>query len=213
MITDAKDFNVSKMVFLKEKTVTLSQRNTSLKKIPIKVMLNQKLVPLLIATEKCFSWGIKKDTTLKLPIVVTNKELTTDGQKTFLETIEKIIQACKQHCLENGIYNVEKMGSCLYVKKGVENYPPTLYAKVPEQTIFYEMKNVTDVKEGGKEVDPNTLIGKRMHVKALLQIDNIYVSEECVSLQIRTREVNFSEVPKPIDVKKLMSNAVAAPRK
>ena len=61
MITDAKDFNISKMVFLKEKTVTLSQHNTIFKRIPIKVMLNQKLVPLLIATEKCFLWGIKKD--------------------------------------------------------------------------------------------------------------------------------------------------------
>ena len=200
MITDAKNFNVSKMVFLKEKTITLPQHNTSFKRIPIKVMLNQKLVPLL------------KDTTLKLPIVLTNKDLTTDGQKTFLETVEKIIQACKQHCLENGIHNVEKIGSCLYVKKDVEDYLPTLYAKILEQTMFYEMKNVTDVKEGRTETDPNTLISKKMHVKALLQIDNIYISEECVSLQIRTREVNFSEIAKPIDVKRLMSNAVAAPR-
>ena len=114
MITDAKNFDVSKMVFLKEKNITLPQHNTSFKRIPIKVMLNQKLWFRCSSQRKSVFRGESKKTTLKLPIVLTNKELTTDGQKTFLETIEKIIQACKQPGLHKIFYFLGPQGQRKY---------------------------------------------------------------------------------------------------
>ena len=119
MITNAKDFDTSKLVFLKPKEVELKE-GMIFKRIPIRVMQNWKLTPLLIATEKCFSWGIQKDQSYKLPITLFDI-CPTEEQKTFIDTFKKIVEACKKHCVENGFENVEKMGNCLFVKN--KSYP------------------------------------------------------------------------------------------
>ena len=215
MITDAKNFDVSKLLFLKPKEVELKE-GMSFKRIPIRVMQNSKLLPLLIATKKCYSCGIQKDQSYKLPITLFNI-CPTEEQKTFADTFRKIVEACKDHCVENGSYNVGKMGNCLYTKN--VSYP-TLYAKIPFwndkiTTNFYEMENVMDRDEGGKEEpDPKSLVGQKMFVKALLRFDNIYVSGSCISLQVKTEEVNFCKIKSETRKRKrIMSDAVAEPRK
>ena len=216
MITDAKNFDVSKLVFLKPKEIVSTNHNVSFKRIPIKVMQNMNLRPLLIATEKCYSWGIQKDQSYKLPITLFDI-CPTEEQKTFIDTFKKIVEACKKHCVENGLENVEKMGSCLFVKN--ESHP-TLYAKIPLcndkiTTNFYEMQDVADHNESGKEEpEPKSLVGQKMIVKALLRFDNIYVSVNCISLQVRTEEVNFRRIKSETRKRKrIMSNAVAEPGK
>ena len=196
MIIAAKDFDTNKLVFLKPKEIVSTDHNVSFKRIPIKVMLNQKFVPLLIATEKCYSCGVQRDQNYKLPITMYNI-CPTEEQKTFVDTFKKIVEACKKHCVENGFYNVEKMGNCLFVKN--ESYP-TLYAKVPffdgdVKTTFYEMENVEDLSEPGVELEnPLGLVGQKMFVKALLHFNNIYVSHNCISLQVKAKEVNFHKI-------------------
>ena len=116
------------------------------KSIPVRVLAEGKIKPLLIATDKCFSWGVKKEQVLKLPIVLFDKSVSgelcpTESQKTFVEAFKKVADACKTHCLENGFEasDLRKMGNCLYVKKELkdnvltplEDFPPTLYAKIP----------------------------------------------------------------------------------
>ena len=75
------------------------------------------------------------------------------------------------------------------------------------------MKDVKDTEEGGEEVDPQNLIGKRLFVKALLRFENILVSGSCISLQVKTEEVNFQKVEGIQKKERIMSNAVAAPKK
>ena len=160
MISDAKNFDVSKLVFLKPKEIVSTNHNVSFKRMPIKVMQNMNLRPLLIATEKCYSPGIQKDQSYKLPITMYNI-CPTEEQKTLIDTFKKIVEACKKHCVENGFYNVEKMGNCLFVKN--ESYP-TMYAKIPFfngeiTTNFYEMENVEDLSESSKEEpEPKSLV-------------------------------------------------------
>ena len=78
-------------------------------------------------------------------------------------------------------------------------------------TNFYEMENVADHDESGKEKpEPKSLIGQKMIVKALLRFDNIYVSGNCISLQVKTEEVNFKRIKSETRKRKrIMSNAVA----
>ena len=211
MITLAKDFDVNKMVFLKPKEFEL-HNGVIFKRIPIRVLNNSKLQPLFITTEKCFSKGIQKDqSSLKLPITLLDF-CPTEEQKEFQDTFKKIAEACKDHCVKNGFYNVEKMSSCLFTRGEAS---PILYAKIRSwrgeiSPNFYEMENVGDVDEAGKiEKNPESLIGQRMNVKALLNFDHIYVSDSCTSLQVKVHEVNFSKIAKELNIKRLMSNAVA----
>ena len=104
MITDAKNFDTSKLVFLKPKEVELKE-GMSFKRIPIRAMQSSKLLPLLIATEKSYSCGVQKDQSYRLPITLLNI-CPTEEQKTFVDTFRKIVEACKDHCVGNGFYNV-----------------------------------------------------------------------------------------------------------
>ena len=131
-----------------------------------------------------------------LPITLLDT-CPTDEQKEFYDTLKKIIEACKDHCVKNDFYNVEKMSSCLFLRSEAS---PILYAKVPNwrgeiSPNFYEMENVQDHDEAGEiEKNPESLIGQRMNVKALLNLDHIYISGSCISLQVKVHEVNFSEI-------------------
>ena len=143
MITSAKEFDTNKMVFLKPKDFDL-HNGVIFKRMPIRVLNNSELQPLFIATEKCFSSGVQKDqSSFKLPITLFDT-CPTEEQKEFHDAFKKIIEACKDHCVKNGFYNVEKMSSCLFKR---DQAPPILYAKVPSwrgeiSPNFYEMENV-----------------------------------------------------------------------
>ena len=215
MITNVNEFDTNKMVFLKPKDFDLHDA-VIFKRMPIRVLNNSKLQPLFIATKKCFSKGIQKDqSSLKLPITLFDT-CPTEEQKEFYDTFKKIIEACKDHCAKNGFYNVDKMSSCLFTKN---ESCPILYAKVPSvkgevSPNFYEIENVQDAEEAGQiEKNPESLIGQRMNVKVLLNLDHIYISRSCISLQVKVHEANFSKITEEFKRKRLMSNAVAKPKK
>ena len=215
MITSVKEFDTNKMVFLNPKDFDLHD-GVIFKRMPIRVLKNSKLQPLFITTEKCFSKGIQKDqSSLKLPITLLDT-CPTEEQKEFYDTFKKIIEACKDHFVKNGFYNAEKMSSCLFTRSEAS---AILYAKVPSWRAevspnFYEMENVQDHDEAGKiEKNPESLIGQRMNVKALLNLDHIYISGSCISLQVKVHEVNFSKINEERRRKRIMSNTVAKPKK
>ena len=228
MITDANNFDASKICFLESRETTLMSKDVKIKIIPIRIKDSDgSLKPLLLATDKCFSRGIQNYRRYELPIVLFNKNQSgagdlnpTDHQRAFLKAFEEIIEVCKTHCLEKLVisknHEIEKIGKCLRVNNEIENYSPTIFSKIPYctkkkkfLTKFYEMNDVEDTTEGGKEADPIKIIGESLNVKALLNFEYISVLEDSIRLQVRTEEVNFQIFRR----RRIMSSAVAAPLK
>ena len=172
MLSNVKTFDVNDIVFSKPKKY--SNDNINYKIVEIWVKHGSESQPLIVATGKCFSWDLQTSgekfnkSGYNIPIVLKNKDENgeinpTEYQKDFLTLFTKITEKCKDYCVENREklekYDLErrdlkKIANCLYIKKEVkdgkqvfvENYPPTLYAKVIYNekrdiiTPFYKMK-------------------------------------------------------------------------
>ena len=226
MITDINYFDASKICFLKPEETKLKNIDMIIKRIPIRIRdTDGNLKPLLIATDKCSFFGIIKNRNYKLQICLfdnsqSDELVQTEHQKAFVKAFEKIVEVCKNHCLKklevSEKHEIDKMGRCLYFGRNPEKHYPELFAKIPFNmetkkfsTTFYEMNNVEDTTEGGKETDPLLILGKKVNVKVLIYFDYISVSEDSIRLQIKTEEVNFQKNKR----RRIMSSAVAAPRK
>ena len=71
---------------------------TSFKKIPISVLRSDGTTgPLYVATDTCFSYGIRKDSKYGgyyIPVIFMGKNDSTDKQRKFVKVIKEIISAC-----------------------------------------------------------------------------------------------------------------------
>ena len=245
MMTKIDNFDISKVCFLKheEATINSGQNPIQFKSVPIRIKLdNGDLGPLYIVTDKCFSWGLqteKNGKSYKLPIVMINKNSNgelepTDYQTKLLQVFNSIVEKCKDHCLAKKAdlekfdlerSDMKRMGGCLYVKKEfkegkqvpVENYAPTLYAKVPYNkkkdeilVDFFEMEDVEDDHEPGTVIDPKKYLEQKCDVKVVLNFDSIFVSGTCTSLQVKVAEVNIKK--RGFTKGRMMSLVKALPR-
>ena len=163
--------------------------------------------PLIVPTGECFSFGLSENLNMDtgkpngyvVPLCLFNRDGPTKAEKEFVETFEAIIDACKDHILENKDeiekYDLEpselkKLNPLYYRRekgKIVEGTGPTLYAKViisKKQgdkilTQFYD--------PSGEPLDPMTLLQKYCAVKAAIKFESIFIGNK-ISMQIKLYE-------------------------
>ena len=182
-----ENFDSDNLVFGHVKEGEMSD-GTSFRKIPIKVSLSDGTTsPLYLATDTCFSFGIRKDSRYggySIPLVLLNEDNPTDKQRRFVKVMKRIMSACDP-----------TPKSCLYGKKD-----PTMYVKIDYDkecndfiTYFYERETMED-KDSTKEITPERYIGrKNCLVRVIIEISSIFVTDTA-TLQMRAKTIVFRKL-------------------
>ena len=205
-ITTASSYNTKNMIFsepVETKTPTFSFR-----RIMIQTKNTDKTTgDLVIATPKLFSFGVQENKSTdptkppngySMALSLWNRDGCTDEEKKFTDTYLDIINACREHVLNNKDsiqkYDLEKSDlkklDSLWWKRDkgqiVEGTGPTLYAKLISSkkdnkilTLFYNEK--------GDPVDPLSLFGKYCNVYGAIQIQSIFIGLK-ISVQVKLYE-------------------------
>ena len=130
--------------------------------IPIKTNDDKSV---FLKTDKCFSFGVKKDKRLKMTLM----SLKLDDVTTV--SLKNIIDQCEQH-----------LGSPLSKK---------VFYK--DNTIYPKFKATTKLYEGVNEVDHSKYEDRACDVKAVLEIGGILLNGDQTSLQVKVYEALVRE--------------------
>jgi hypothetical protein len=167
---------------------------------------------------KLFSFGVSKImdqetgkvTGLSLPLCMWNKDGATEEERAFSDTIEQVVERCKDHLvLEDTKIEVKKfnlkrdaldsIGNFYYRKldekgKILADRGPVLYPKLIESRKNGQHKIVTNFfDQNGRDIDPMSLEKKYCWVNAAIKIESIYVGAK-ISLQVKVYEAEVSLV-------------------
>ena len=134
-----------------------------MKMIPIKTKVKQ----LFVKTNKCFSYGVKKDKKFK----TMSMSLVLD--KETLKTLKDIVSQCESH-----------LDRPLTKRVFYGNDNNTIYPKLKPSAKFYETEG---------EIDVCKYEDKACDVKAVLEIGGILLNGDNVSLQLKVYEALVKE--------------------
>ena len=214
-LTSASGYNVNNMIFSdpQHNSIPNTVPQIQYKRINISTKNPDGTIgELIIPTSKLFSFGVsenvnpetKKVNGYTLPICLWNKDGASSEEKDFTDTIDKIVEKCKDHLVDIRedieVYDLSKSDlkkfNPLYWKrekgKIVEGTGPTLYTKL----ILSKKKGVTKIlsmfyNNKGEEIDPYTLLGKYCHVNCAIKIESIFIGNK-ISLQIKLYEAEVT---------------------
>ena len=218
-LSNPESYNVVKMRFGNAQKNELKQDNGPVIKyfrIPVStVNADGTIGELVFETTELFSFGVSvnkndsdKITGYTLPLCLWNKDGASKAEKTFSDLLEKIVERCKDHLLQDDVRKsigqpdleraeLKKLNNFIYFKKDenknvVQGAGPILYPKLIESkkagkviTSFYD--------ESDSPVDPLTLIGKLCWVKAAVKIESIFIGSK-ISIQVKLYEANVRVV-------------------
>ena len=136
----------------------------NMKLIPIKTNNDEQV---LVKSDKCFSFGVKKDKKFK----TVSMSLILDNDTT--KTLKDIVKQCESH-----------LDRSLTKKVFYGNDEKTIYPKLKPSTKFYELDD---------EVDVSKYEDKICDVRAVLEIGGILLNGDSVSLQIKVYEALVKE--------------------
>tara|TARA_B110000483_G_scaffold63087_1_gene78626 strand:+ start:941 stop:1813 length:873 start_codon:yes stop_codon:yes gene_type:complete len=169
-------------------------------------------------------------TTYTLPLVLYNHNNggPTKEEQDFIDLLETIVQKVKDHCVtEEFNSDIARYGddsvtasdlkklNPIYVKRErgvpVAGKSPMLYPKIKHKvvenkvsfsTIFNENNSsyTTDTSMRVLDVDPHSLIGSRMHVKAKLHIESIFIGSR-ISIQLKLSQVLYESVDQVVPIR------------
>ena len=168
---------------------------------------NNKPGPLVIETPFLFSFGVNERKRSQesgeivgytLPICLWEKdEEPTPEQTNFFKCLTKLQEMCHEYLEETYGSDVsERLSELLYYKqttdkkgrkKRDESTPPVLYAKLIYSGKNDKIHSLFRTK-GDDRVDPMKYFEKYCTVKLALIIENIYISETSVSIQVKVSE-------------------------
>jgi len=211
-LSNGSNYNVTNMIFSEpiKTTITDSKPVISYSRINISTRnADGTAGELVLSTpDDLFSFGVHENLSMadKTSIVgygmslsLYSKEGATDDQKSFVKTLDNIVQRCKEHLVEKRkeigkrdleIRDLKKVKS-YYLKRddegeAVSGATPSLHPKLIESkkqgkilTHFFD--------EDGNELNPLDLIGKYCHTRAAIKIESIFIGNE-ISLQIKLYE-------------------------
>ena len=129
--------------------------------------------PLVIATGKCFFFGVKKDTKYKS----VSMSLALDH--VTVRTFETILAQCEKHL-------GKPLSKLLYRR---DDGTVTIYAKL-KMAKGEILSKFDKVRE---EIDLMTYEGKHCEVKAALAIEGVILSREKANLQVKIHEAMIRE--------------------
>ena len=243
-LTDPMGYDVNKMIFSEVSETNIPPppggkgAGITVRRINISTEDDDGSVgPLILVTEECFSFGFSDNTGLDgskngyvVPICLYNKEGATAGQHAFVETINNIVEKCKDHLTDEDTEipgyegdnrleraQLKKLGNCLYWKKEkgkvVEGVGPTLYAKV--MVSKRKRKGDDEGKTSEKivtlfynyddePIDPNTLRETFCLGTFAVKVDSIFLGAN-ITLQLKLREARMR--PLETSMKRLLRPA------
>jgi len=210
-LTQPSGYNpASEMKFSKAETNTIPTKTgpaISYQRIRISTKGKKELI---LPTPRLFSFGVSENTDPSsgrvtgyvMPIVLYNRDGATKEEKQFVQTLEAIIDCCRDHVLKvkDSIekYDLErsdlkKIGNALYysLEKGkrVPDKSPVLYSKLLTNknkdaivSSFYDM-------ETDETLDPMNLLRKRCHVQAAVKVESIFIGR-VITIQFKCLEAN-----------------------
>ena len=135
-----------------------------MKLIPMKTNDDKQL---FVKTDKCFSFGVKKDKKFK----TVSMSLILDDESS--KQLKDIVKQCEDH-----------LGSSLTKRVFYGNDDKTIYPKLKPSTKFYETDG---------EIDPLKYEDKICDVKAVLEIGGILLNGDDASLQLKVYEALVKE--------------------
>jgi hypothetical protein len=230
-ITSSYNYDVSRMIFSDPISGSIPDSKPAINFS--RIMISTKNEDgsegdLIFETERnLFSFGVSENINLdtgrvngySFPIALFTKGNPTENEKKFVETLDAIVERCKDHLIDNkeeiGQYELErndlKKFTAYFIKRDkgkiIEGSTPTLYPKLIVSkkqdkivTMFYDNE--------GNVVDPMTLIGKYCTVHGAIKIESIFIGNK-ISLQIKLYEVEVK--PQQQGMPRLLAKS-SAPR-
>jgi DNA replication initiation complex subunit (GINS family) len=211
-LSTPKEYNVTNMIFSKPETGTIpgSVPKLTFKRIKINTKNSDGTVGDLIfeTPVDLFSFGLQENREMGtgningyvLPICLWNKNGATEEEKTFTSVIDKVVEKCKEHLLENKDeiekYNLEladlKGLNPLYWKKEkgkiVEGKGPVLYIKTLMSKKNEKISTVFINEETNEEINPFDVLNKYCFVRGAIKIESLFIGKT-ISLQLKLYEV------------------------
>ena len=119
---------------------TVLGKNICYERIPITINYGNYNGPLLIKTEKCFTFGAKQNLDKEtgevngwsLPIVMNDKFDPTTQQEEWVDKFNEIVERCKDFLKKHLDYTKEQvsmLGNCMWWPQEMTD-GPTLFAKI-----------------------------------------------------------------------------------
>ena len=208
-LTSSFGYNTANMIFADpiSSNIPDSKPPISFKRIPIMTKYpNGDVGDLIFSTERLFSYGVaetinkdtEKVTGYSMGICLHSRDGATPNQKAFVETLDAILERCKNHLIEHrediDKYDLEltdlKKMSVYYIKKEkgkvMDGATPTLYPKLIVSkkqdkilTYFFD--------KDGNPLNALDLMGKFCHTRAAIKIESIFIGKD-ISIQIKLYE-------------------------
>jgi hypothetical protein len=212
-LTDMETFDTDNIIFSDPVGGTIPNSPIKTQRVNISTAYpDGSIGPLIIPTEKIFSFGVSENKSMEDPTKISgyslslslfNRDGPTKAEKEWVEKFNKIIDTVKDHIVESrddfkqpDLERSElKKLNPLYYKKGedgrpVKGAPPVLYAKL----ISYNKKQGgMDIlsqfyDSSGTEIDPKTMFGSRCNTTTALKFESIFISGGKFSLQVKVWE-------------------------
>jgi hypothetical protein len=213
IISNVNNFNIESVQW-KTSISTIdkgSQKVTLYRAIPYVRSPTGEDSPLLLETDKVFTYGVKEQPKIdgegynySIPLSLLDMNNPTEHQKNFCSACSQISEHGKKFLLKNKeSFNKDWIESDLrkvsVIWHGKDNKRPTLYAKLPVEkgNISCEFRQPY-LKNGSvqlKKVDPLLFKDIRCHVRAILRIESIFIGSQ-ISFQTKIEEILIFPPPK-----------------
>ena len=217
-LISASSYDTSRMIFSEpiEGGIPDSKPPISFKRVNISTVYeNGSTGPLIMGTERLYSYGLGEDTNpdtgkingYKLPLALHNINGASQEEKDFVSTFESITKKCKDFLLKNKDkleqYELEendlKKLNPIYRKKEkdvvVETASPVLYAKLIVKkdkdgnkiiTVFFD-------EDSGESINALDLLGKACYVRSAIKFESIFIGNK-ISIQIKLLECDVKVI-------------------
>ena len=218
-LTTASGYDTSRMIFQDPVPGSIPESKPAItyKRIPIETVYDDGSTgPLIISTEECYSYGIGENTNIEtgktngfvIPLVLYSRNGATQLEKAFVETVNNIIDKCKEYLIENkdqlDLYDLEpadlKKLNPIYQKKEkgkvVEGSSPTLYAKlIVSKKQGEKIVTVFFHAETGEAINPLDFLGKHCRAIAAIKFESIFIGGgNKISVQIKAYECQLTPI-------------------
>lgn len=145
-----------------------------------------------------------------LPLILYDKENASPSEKAFENALNVIAETCKDYLISIRKtlkkFDLEKsqlkkiMGSLFYKKdeegERIPDAPPTLYAnllatRIPDEEDGFVIKTKFFDNATNAQVDPFSLLGKRLRCVSLIKIESIFIGTT-MSIQIKVLQTRVA---------------------
>jgi len=208
-LTSADGYNTENIIFseTQDGTIPNSTPKINYKRINIQTKNPDGTTgDLILSTDKVFSFGVSENVSpdsgkvngYVMPLCLWNRDGATESEKSWTDTFNNIVEACKKHLVKNKeeieqydltMNDLKKLNPLHFKRekgKVVEGTSPTLYTKLIVSkkqnkivTMFFDFE--------GEPIDPTTIFGKYCFTKAAIKIESIFIGNK-ISIQIKLYE-------------------------